>query len=155
MVPKGAHTPKRGRRFRGEVDHRARRPQEFDGLGYGNPPTARSEHHSAAGMTHLARQGVFQLPEIRLAPQGENLGDRRALSPFDLLVEIEKRPAQASGKLATDRGLSRPGKPNEDDVGVPAELGLISRPAHTFTGLGQARGAGAGAKRLPIRATYA
>jgi hypothetical protein len=54
----------------------------------------------------LERETDLQLPEIRLAADAEDLGDRRALAPFDFPIEVENerfnRAASASPTAVSD-----------------------------------------------------
>ena len=71
---------------------------------------AAERNHLRASGAHacnaLAQRGGFHFAERGLAASVENVGDGAAGGLFDILVEIEKAPAQLVGKSAAHGGFT-------------------------------------------------
>ena len=80
-------------------------------------PAAESEHVRLALREHVADDLFFDAPEAALAV-GEELDDRRAGQPLDLLVDVEKRTPDPRSRLRTERRFARAHEPDERDVPV-------------------------------------
>src|SRR5205085_9944856 len=74
------------------------------------------DHQPATRHKRLGQIG-FQLAEMRFPSRPEQLADAAyALASNDLLVEIEKRPAEPLGNSAADGRLPGTGEPYEDEM---------------------------------------
>ena len=76
---------------------------------------AEREHVRLEPLEHLAHDLFFRAPKAGLALL-EELRDGRARAPFDLVVEIEKRPPDAERNLRRERRLACAHEADERNV---------------------------------------
>ena len=111
----------------------ARIDLEQHGEGPSAKPLARvrRQHRSAAECDHgrVGRSehgrgdGRLDLPEAGLAVAGEELVDRGAGAPLDLMVEVDELPAQPARDLLAERRLARTHEACEREMAVQGVRG--------------------------------
>jgi hypothetical protein len=70
-----------------------RRQHQIEGQGLGDDAAAGRQHHQFPARQQLPERGLLHAAETLLAVQGDDLGHRQPVLSLDLLVELDKAPA--------------------------------------------------------------
>ncbi len=89
-----------------EKDGYASRPMNEVAVRLATEGPAARRHHHTVGFHPAGQLGALCRPERRLAANGEDLRYRSALSPDDLLVEIDQSKAEAVCHNSPDRAFT-------------------------------------------------
>ena len=100
-----------------QPDRVERRQDQIEGQRLRDDAAAGRQHHQLLAREQLRQRGLLHAAKAFLAVQRDDLGDREPVLRLDLLVELDKAPADLLRQHPPERGLAGAAQADQRDAG--------------------------------------